>query len=449
MTSTTSLTPLRYDAPTVTLAVMAREAAITQWSDKPVVQIWRYQLQIRDLSNEHPPVEVQGDRTSFLPLMAAVQNYVQAQLTGTVVTATSDRPAAPYLEPLGFTQHVLHWGHLRPAGGDRSLVLGAVQLADLADVLEQLDQAVRPLPVSLVPAAQRPAWRQWGAAAAGIVAAVGVTTVLWPNYQSPPRLETAQDAPTADPVPSTTQPNELAERSPQPSPPDPADGDTAESPAESPSETDVPPEELSAPEGRPADLARSPDNTTAAPAPTAPAPADRPAAAPASPEDAPTNPAPPAAPAARPPASLTPRTAARAPVASSSDSAASGDTADSPETAAGATADATAETFSSEASQNLTTSPETGSLADLVEQVRARWSPPVELDQPLSYTLVLAADGTLVEVIPDGDLAAEYRDRTGIPPTGTVWLSADAPQRVRLRLLPNGRVEFDQELPEP
>jgi len=77
-----------------------------------------------------------------------------------------------------------------------------------------------------------------------------------------------------------------------------------------------------------------------------------------------------------------------------------------------------------------------------VAQVRDRWAPPADLDQSLTYTLVFAADGTLVAVIPATPLAADYRDRSGIPATGTAWLTSGDPQRVRLLLKPDGSVEW-------
>ena len=71
------------------------------------------------------------------------------------------------------------------------------------------------------------------------------------------------------------------------------------------------------------------------------------------------------------------------------------------------------ETLSAAEAQRAVPSPESGSLGTLIQQVRDRWTPPTDLDQPLIYTLVFAADGTLVEVIPADALATAYRDRGG------------------------------------
>lgn len=459
MTAATQLTPLRYDSPTVTLEVMAREAAVSQWSDKPVVQVLRYQLQIRSLSSDTDPVEILGDRASFLPLMQAVQHYVQAQLIGdgSRQAVNSGNAAAPYLESHGFTQHTLHLGRHRTTTGQTSLTLGAVQLADLEQVLDQLDTAVRPLPVSLVSAQQRRPWRQWGAAAAGIVAAVGVTTVLWPQYQSQQSLETAQEAPTADqqvdPMPSQEN---IEERSPQA---DTAPEVNAEAEAPTASEDAASQAGTPPPSDRPETPANPGTQNEVATAPAAPSRSRETAPQP----DSSSPPPPPASSGAEPPATAeetTPKTpstpreprpaaqpnpAARSPQAppepTAADESASGAAAESSADAAAAP-----ESFSTEALQNATPAP--GSLADLVQQVRDRWQPPAALDQTLTYTLVFAADGTLVEVMPMNDLAAEYRDRTGIPAVGTEWRPSGSPQRGLLLLKPDGSVEFREAVDE-
>ncbi|WP_204137580.1 DUF4335 domain-containing protein [Halomicronema sp. CCY15110] len=435
MTSTTQLTPLRYDAPTVTLEVMTRAAAVSQWSDKPVVQVLRYQLQIRDLSGELTPIEIRGDRASFLPFMQAIEAYVQAQLGG-----DRDRPApspAPYLEAQGLTQHTLHLGRDRTTAGQSQVTLGAIQLADLEQVFDDLNQAVRPLPISLVAARQRLPWQQWGAAAAGLVAAVGVTTVLWPSYQSQQGMETAQPVPSADQETALSPDLSPKDRtSPKDDPTDAPASDSAdgtdESPAAAESAAIAPVNPRIEPETNDNSAASAPA-TDPPPRPSAPTPGPTPpaeeGAAPLS-ENAPpkraTESQPPTATA--PPAPATADAMPAQPPANSE--------------AAGNLTEETAEPFSHAAPQRAANTSAPGSLAALVQQIRDRWNPPSDLTQTLTYTLVFAADGTLVEVIPNDAVAAEYRDRTGIPPVGTVGLPSGDPQRVRLLLQPNGEVEF-------
>lgn len=460
MTSTAQLTPLRYDSPTVTLEVMAREAAVSQWSDKPVVQILRYHLQVRDLSDAAAVIEIRGDRASFTPLMASVQHYVQAQLTGE--TGVDASPLnAPYLVSDSLTQHTWHLGNTQTSAGETRVRLGTVQLVDLEAVLDQLNDAVRPLPVPLMSTPQRRPWRQWGTAAAGLVAAVGVTTALWPNYQSQQRLETAQEAPSIDteissPVPDSQNLPPRAVSSDVTAEADSADADdTAITGDTGPSET-LPSVKRGAP---PADPTVKNDAVAIAPSadivPSAPSQPER---AVSPPEDAVTDqfsdtmagdaagtiaaePAPVVpAPSTRqtlPGTGNAPPNPPREPSVTTSSSS-------PPEAEAGVTAEGIPEVLAGEETQRALSQPEPLALADVVQQVRDRWLPPADLDQTLTYTLVVAADGTLVEVIPADAVAAEYRDRTGIPAVGTAGLPAGDLQRILLLLKPNGDVELQE-----
>jgi len=444
MTSTTQLTPLRYDTPTVTLEVMTREAAVSQWSDKPVVQVLRYQLQIRDLSGEAEPIEIRGDRTSFLPLVQAIETYVQAQLSN---GGDRPRPAAPpYLAAQGLTQHTLQLGRDRTTTGQSQITLGAIQLADLEQVLDELNRAVRPLPVSLGATRQQRPWRQWGATAAGLVAAVGVTTVLWPNYQSQQGLETAQPGPTADQETALSPDSlELDERAePEADPSDAAESGSAAT-SDEPSVVAEPP--AIAPGESRADGAPDSDAAVPTPTPRTPAPAstNEPGAGAETSSDRTSgdvNPSvatepPPESQAAADATTPAPTNQANMPPAPATNEAAPA----SPPTETEMEAE-TAAPLTANDSQRAAIAPAPGSLADLVQQVRDRWTPPAGLEQTLSYTLVFAADGTLVDVIPADELASEYRDRTGIPSVGTVGLPSGAPQRVLLLLQSNGEVDF-------
>jgi hypothetical protein len=90
---------------------------------------------------------------------------------------------------------------------------------------------------------------------------------------------------------------------------------------------------------------------------------------------------------------------------------------------------------------------ESGSLAALVEQVQNLWMPPDELTQPLTYTLIFDADGTLTDVIPNDALSEQYRDRSGIPDAGTEWSPSVASQTVQLVLTPDGDVTIQEATP--
>ncbi|MEM1292376.1 MAG: DUF4335 domain-containing protein [Cyanobacteria bacterium P01_H01_bin.162] len=464
MTSTTQLTPLRYDSPTVTLEVMARSAAVSQWSDKPVVQVLRYQLDILSLEDGGQPVEIRGDRDSFLPLINAVQTYLQSQLVGDPM-ARGDRDAdQPYLVPDGLTRHTLHLGPLRTTNGEATASLGALQLADLGDVVDQLDTQVRPLPVSLVAVSRRP-WRQWSTVAAGMVAAMGITTALWPLYQSQPDGDTALQAPSAtfETAPATPE-NQVTPRSAPPA-------DDAETPAAiAEAEPVTPPTNAPPAASQPAGAAGNapkntpvtPDSATdeqAVPKPDPSSSAANPAPPVVESEAAPTTPPPSPRPAPRPPAAATTREAApdeltsllEEPAEALTDTAPTPSEADSfPGVIEGQTdTSAPAAIAAPEAESAAASTGSTGevtlalsALDTLLKTLRDRWTPPEGLEQTLTYRLVFDADDMLVEVIPQDALAEQYRDRTGLPLLSTPDLPTDDATIIDLLFQPDGTVEM-------
>ncbi len=105
MTSTTQLQSLCYESPTVTLNVMVREAAVSQWSPNPVVEMLRYSARFGNPAEDGDPIEIRGDRGSFHLLVDAVQRYIQDQITEDE-SWQRDRPFnAPYLARQGLIQH--------------------------------------------------------------------------------------------------------------------------------------------------------------------------------------------------------------------------------------------------------------------------------------------------------------------------------------------------------
>ena len=467
MTSTTQLIPLRYNSPTVTLEVMVREAAVSQWSDKPVVEVLQYQLQIRSMSGEGNPVKIQGDRISFLSLTEAIQAYIQAQLMGLEVER-GGAPSTPYLESLGFTQHTLHLDTLRTESGDTTIILGVVQLADLGDVLEQLNAHVRPLPVPLIASQPRRLWRrwpgrQWGAAAAGIVAAVGVTTVLWPEYQLRQNVGSlAPGAPVTEEIPAVSESTEEEVRSPLPETAEETTPETAAPEAVAPV-AKIPEAEGSQSGGRRETAPKTIEEDGVSPASPQP-PSPTASQSPTAPQSPMTTPQAEAVPSASP----SPPAVVSVPspdIAASSSPEVPEEAHEAPGEAQeaqrmepfGVNESITAETAPIDTSDGLddasmpqraASSVDARSLAVLVESVRDRWTPPESLAQTLTYTLVFAADGTLTAVIPADDLSEQYREQTGIPDVGTEWLPSGNPQTLQLQLRPNGDVEFQEATPE-
>ena len=457
MTSTTQLTPLRYDSPTVTLEVMARSAAVSQWSDKPVVQVLRYQLEIRSLEDSGQPVEIRGDRDSFLCLIEAVQTYIQSQLVGEP-SDMGDRGAdQPYLVPEGLTRHTLHLGPLQTTTGAATVSLGALQLTDLGDVVDQLDTQVRPLPVSLAAVARRRPWQQWSTVAAGMVAAVGITTALWPLYQSQPSGDTALQAPADFETAPATPENQVPSRPDAPT--DEADAPAAVADAEPVAPTAEAPSVASQPASA-ADNAPKNNPVTPAPATDAQAPpkpdsstiAANPAPTVVEPEPAPTASPPSPSPTARAPEVATTRESPPSEATESfTDAAPSQSEADDfPRVVDGLTDSSEPEALTAPEAGSAAVStgpsgeitPALSSLDILLATVRDRWTPPEGLEQTLTYTLVFDAAGTLVEVIPQNALAEQYRDRTGLPLLSAPDSPIEHPTTVELLLQPDGTVEM-------
>ena len=471
MTSTTQLTPFRYETPTVTLAVMARTAAVSQWSEVPVVQVLHFQLQLQGLSNESPIVDIQGDRAAFIALHQAVQSYVQIHLQTPLTALDAPFKAArdrssdkPYLQSQGLTCHELYLGQLKTRTGASTIVLGAVQLADLSTVFEQLDTQVRLLPVALTPVVRRRPWRQWSAMAAGLVAAVGLTTALWPLYQSRQfSSETALEAPLADPTTPTIPPRDL-EQSPAPqedllpealpsasAPLDPADtANTTDAANTNTANTDTESDVDTTDINDDVDAGAAPLKTKPAD-PVAPDTSETQASKPEARTPAPANAQPAPPPAAAP--ILEPE------IASSSLEQAAPET-DSPETTAGAASDSVSlaevpETLpdpndgpNDEVSRSVAPrgdeSTSAPSLAALQAEIADRWVPLDGVDESLTYTLTLTVDGTLAEIIPANEVANRYRDRAGLPAIGSPLVSPGNVRPIQVMLFSTGDVTVFQ-----
>ena len=503
MTSTPQLTPLRYETPTVTLDVMAREAAISRWSEMPIVQVRRFQIQVRSLSAEVPPIDIRGDRDGFLALQQAVQVYLQERLTGNENVTRAHAANAPCLKAEGLTRHVLHLGSLTVSVGDTTTVLlGAVQLADLGDVFEQLDSQVRSLPIALTPSKRRRPWRQWGAIAASAVATVGLTTTLWPTFQSQREAaQTLTEAPLADQqaIPAAPPSPERLESANSPeamrSPEDEILTETAEATEQSdnagaslegaemgpplPSEATPKANQPNPSSSMPSSQAASP-KPAVDPVPSEPTQADSEtppssAAAPVAPEPIPSAPAEPAEPTpstdnaadeASPEADIA--TIPDQTLAGMAQDAAGASRSSSPPSPSPPAAligpesssESVADTPPEEEAMESFALPEASvaapveraaavpNLATLNAEITEQWNPPADLNRTLTYTLTLKNDGTLATIMPADDLADRYRDRAGLPSLGTQIVLPGGPQRIQVVLSPDGFVQVFPIAPE-
>jgi len=83
-------------------------------------------------------------------------------------------------------------------------------------------------------------------------------------------------------------------------------------------------------------------------------------------------------------------------------------------------------------------------VAEVRSYFEQRWSPPNTLTQTLEYRLLLSSDGSVSQIIPLGDAAGAFVDRTGIPLVGDPFVSPlEGSKRPMLRLVlaNDGRVQ--------
>jgi len=89
-------------------------------------------------------------------------------------------------------------------------------------------------------------------------------------------------------------------------------------------------------------------------------------------------------------------------------------------------------------------------LAEVRSYFQSEWEPPDSLDDTLEYRLVIGANGELQQIIPMGQVAGLYIDRTSMPLLGETFVSPLTPYQratIRLVLAPDGRVQtFLEEL---
>lgn len=73
-----------------------------------------------------------------------------------------------------------------------------------------------------------------------------------------------------------------------------------------------------------------------------------------------------------------------------------------------------------------------------------RWQPPAGLNQTLEYSLMVGVDGTIERILPLGNAARTYVDRTGMPLIGEPFVSPNrSGQSIRIRAVftPDGKVK--------
>ncbi|NER47975.1 MAG: DUF4335 domain-containing protein [Symploca sp. SIO1A3] len=83
-------------------------------------------------------------------------------------------------------------------------------------------------------------------------------------------------------------------------------------------------------------------------------------------------------------------------------------------------------------------------VKEVRDYLQPKWQPPAELEQILEYRLVLNTDGSLQRIIPLGEAATTYIDRTSIPKVGEPFVSpveGEGNPTIRVVLKQDGQVE--------
>ncbi|NET34562.1 MAG: DUF4335 domain-containing protein [Cyanothece sp. SIO1E1] len=463
----------RYTPPTCTLEISAKNSSLSRWADRTVLKHLRFRLHFDDPRlSQASQVTIQGDRTQLEALYEVVATYVQTQLGQTSDSAANrftpaDSAAiqltAPTtelsLQPQGMTNHQLCLGSLATPTSGAVVKLSTTQLFDLITALDDYSSDAIALPNL-----GRPRWlttpTSWARTAAAALVVLGLTTSLTKIFDGSYSLQssapiTSQEASSADqqvatPV-SPVSPEAFSE-SPAPA---------AESSDLKPLQPLPPlPPKASGLPGRPnLPTASLPPFPTGAPQissrpsqPTLPLPAAE--VSPTLPDKAAE--APPALPnridtpqetiILEAPASqnATPSIASSLP--SFNDSASGGSGAIAPGASLRSRTPATDDV---DAPRVITSDAEASAFDTIPQVAEARsffqqaWSAPRELNQTLEYSLVLNPDGTLQQIIPLGQTASTYLDRTGIPLLDEPFvspLSSNRTPKIRLVLSPDGQV---------
>ncbi|BAZ19572.1 hypothetical protein NIES4073_04450 [Kalymmatonema gypsitolerans NIES-4073] len=87
---------------------------------------------------------------------------------------------------------------------------------------------------------------------------------------------------------------------------------------------------------------------------------------------------------------------------------------------------------------------DTAQVAQAREKLKKGWQPPSGLSQSIEYSLVVAVDGSIEQILPLGKAARDFVDRTGMPLIGEPFVSPNKNgQSVKIRAVfsPDGKVQ--------
>ena len=448
----------RYTPPTCTLEILAKKP-LFPWQRFSTEEL-RFELRFDDPKLPHEKqVVVYGDRAELKHLYEVVTHYIQdflwqppslplhpaqnrqtdaGELTesgGTVATLTSPLQAKSLLA------HALFLEPLAVEASGKMVKLSTLQLFDLAEALEGSIQTITS------PQLYRDQGRKtalvWAGAAAIVLAGLPIGFELLNSRAEDDEQVTLQEIetqPTQPPVqlipPVPTAPTEVPESPTLPTPLASEERLPPPPPVDVPSSSSLP----------------APPKVTILPAP---APNSSQTTIPNQPVSPPTTT--PVIP--RQPAPPQPSTSAQNPGTPklSELPALQSQPSDlnvTPEGTAVAKAPESAQVNSPEPAQNPAAESKTASsnvpnripqLAEVEAYFQKEWQPPASLEETLEYRLVLNRDGSIKRIVPLGQAARVYLDRTNMPLMGETFVSplsaSEAPPQIRVFLHPNGTVK--------
>jgi hypothetical protein len=446
MPTLASLTSYEYEAGTCTLRLVGQLSALSQLSDKPVLTRSRFQLQLWESDSvttevaggsiRQPLLEVSGQEPQLSELAAVVRQYVQTYLQGQTLTLGEGiGQGATYLAPVRLTRHRLEMAESGTPARTHRVELSTLQLADLADVLEQVDRAVERRPEEARIRAPRYTARPRLPLWIGSVAAVAVAAVLGSQWLTTTPVSVRSPTPTAETAPdaeSFTLEGSQDQTASMPevddSQPPPA---TSEATSPEPELTDrtpvgSPAAPSSTKKGNTATAPEQPNSATPPPGTvdSGTEPRMDESASPQVPQSGNTKPASPAPSSASEPSNTVTESA---PIV-------------------GADQVAQPQAVTSARTSAATTDAASASAAEWLEQLRTalqeQWQPPAGLSDSLRYTLTLAADGTVSVLQPLTDLSRTYQAQPTLPQVGSVIpnLVRSQPVTVEVQFLPSGEV---------
>ena len=427
MAAIASVTSYEYAAGTCTLRLVGQLSPLGQVTGRPVLGRSRFYLQVHqedvaDVAGAGLLVEASGREPQFSALNDLVQTYVQSHLSAhTLGSGSTMFRGEVSLQPVGLTRHRLTLP--APPAPPRVVDLSTLQLADLADALEQADAALQIIPDDAIAKARsaRPRLSLW----LGSVAAVGIAALLGNQLL-------------------TTAPSSVVLSPNSPS----ANGSPAQSPAQTPSDNQPSTQAESAPDSA---LESAGPTAVGEATPTAPGPPSARSAEGGAPKTAPPAAAPPAPSPAPPGLAYPPQADAQVtrPDADSpldqAPAVAGAEARQAPGSSApGSSAPENPEAFATGPGVAATSSAGLDSdwATGLARALDQQWRPPADLSDPLRYSLTLAPDGTVVALVPLNEISATYQATPTLPLPGTIipGVAGESTVTVEVQFLPTGAV---------